>query len=306
MQKTVSDKIKGIYICIIVVLVIGLMSAFGLFSLFNGILYDKCVLLTTEKSRIESNVLLVEVTDDRMHGPDQFWMRGLELLEDLGAKAIIFSFIPKNVSEVFYEKALSYENVVFGREILIDHDDHLIQTLEPLPDINDAEKLTCGLLSIPAERHSLHRKQYTSRYIDGVNYPTLEMAAAQLITGNSLMPVRNPFMINFNGKFSGLPTVNINTLMSGNMIKELVTGRVVVIDTGITGQTSILQTPVSSYKNPISILEFRGYALDTLLSANAIRPLGVIYVSVLLPVIVAIGFIVFQIVPHRINFWILV
>ena len=304
--KNVSDKLKGIYICIIVALIIGLMSAFGLFNFFNGILYDKCVLLTTEKSRTESNVLLVEVTDDQMHDSDMFWMRGLELLESLGAKAIIFSFIPKNVSEAFYKKTLNYENVVFGREVLIGHDDHLILTLEPLPDINDAEKLTCGLLSIPAERHSLHRKQYTSRNIDGVEYPTLEMVAAQLISGGSLRLARNPFTINFNGKFNGLPTVNIDTLMSGSMIKELVSGRVVVIDAGITGQTSILQTPVSSYKDPVSILEFRGYALDTLLSANAIRPLGIIYVSALLPVIVAIGFIVFQIVPHRINFWILV
>ncbi len=303
--KTVSDKLKGIYICIIVALIIGLMSAFGLFSFFNGILYDKCVLLTTEKSRTESNVLLVEATDDQIHDSDLFWLSGLELLEGLGAKAIIFSFIPKNVSEDFYEKALSYENVVFGRKIIINHDAHLNQTLESLPHIIDAGRLTCGLLSIPAERHSLHRDQYTSLNIDKVVYPTLEMAAARLISGSSLRPTPNPFMINFNGKFNGLPTVNIETLMSGG-IKELVGGRVVIIGAGITVQTSILQTPVSSYEDPTSILEFHGYALDTLLSGNAIRPLGVIGVLALLPVIVAIGFIVFQIVTYRISFWIMV
>ena len=266
------------------------------------LLYDSYVRLTPEIQTPSSNILLVEADLDRKNAGDEIWLELLRILEKMRPKQILFTFLPEHVSEGFCRAAEDYANVLFGRDIIETRGEY---TFEPLPKAYERHRLPFGVVSIPQSYHGIHR--YQSAYVDinGQRYLSLESAAVQSVHPEQQLSESSPYLVNFNGKYGGMPKIPFDRVFSGDIITDLVQGKYIIIGLKKTALVPGLQTPLTPFEG-MSPVEFHGYALNTLLSDQAIT---VIDDRVKLLLIAATGLVVFvlsRLLNTRLFLWTLV
>lgn len=283
-----------------IAIIVWLVSIAGLFSMPDGLFYDKFVTLTPEVTKASSNILLIEADLDHSSDGDELWLELLEIVEKLKPSQVVFTFLPKHTSKGFYDAAGKYRNVIFGREIVSDiyNPDKLL--LEPLPSVADESRIRFGMVSLPVASHGIYRHSHTSFNIEGARYPSLEAAAASGGKKEDGRP--KAYTVNFNGKLSGLPNVSIKRAMTGGIIKELVNGKTVVVGFGTSGTIPGLHTPLTVNDKTMSMLEFHGYAIDTLMSKSWIKTAGPGLTLILLIVVVLINLAAYKFLNIRLSF----
>ena len=264
-------------------LAIGISVALGTWALYqagwleawDGVFYDRILSWTTRWRTPQPKVLLLRL------GREEAWSdteatQTLDILEGLGAKAIVVNFVPHRNSHDFFQRAATLKNVMFGRELRPDPNDPDKLLLEAWPGAAGDLELPWGVMFLPPSVNGVHRSQQAHVTVGTETLPTLERRAAALCDpALTRQGVTGTFLINFAGGPGAVPNVSLSRVLAGELIADMVKGRAVLVgrDDGPMG----IETPVSGGAETMSLLEFQGNALQTLLDEAPVRPLPWFY-----------------------------
>ncbi|HRD68090.1 MAG TPA: response regulator [Candidatus Competibacter sp.] len=303
----ILNFLNGAILAVIVSLVTFSLHFIGVFQLPDAVIYDLAVRYGPAGSAIP-RVLLVGVDPEDRNAGDQTWLRVLDTLEKLEARQILFAFVPPNASPNFYRRALAMDKIVFGRGLVADPSGHLDEArLEPWPAAVDAleRELPFGVVAVPPADRGIYRRQYAWYALQGQPYPALEARAASQLAGDRPPLPERSYWVNFRGGPAYLPMVTLQRLLRNGLIPELVRGRSVLIGLLPSPQTPSLHTPLDQPPDAgMTLLAFQGYALETLLRDQPIRPLSAPVVLAILAVVVFANLIVYQWGWLRFGLWV--
>lgn len=270
-----SWRYTGFLVGICAVLGIWLLDVMGVLAPLDGMVYDYFMRLSTRSSHKPSSVLLVEIkNNDNSSAKEDILSEAMETIENLGAREVIFNFLPEDFSPTFYQKAASYGNVVFGRELIPDPDDPEKHELVPVPRAALGQAIHFGIVTLPPNSHGVAREQHAYFSTDDNTYPALEVAAAVSVIEDKVSVPSQNYLVNFLGGPNRLPNVSLERVVNDGIVSELVKGRTVLIGSGIGGTMPGLFTPTTTDQETMSLLEFQGNALNTILSRIRINELG--------------------------------
>lgn len=299
---------NGASIAILIATGVWALHIVGVFELPDAAIYDLLVRYSPAKSATP-RVLLVGVDPGDRNAGDQTWLRVLETLEKLEARQIVFAFAPPNASPSFYRRAFAAGGrVIFGRGLIPDPSGDPDETrLEPWPvavGTLDREP-PFGVVALPPVDKGVYRRQYAWHSLQGRHYPALEVqVVSQLADGRPPLPEQS-YWVNFQGGPAYPPMIALQRLLQGGLIPELVRERSVLIGSLPPPQTPDLHTPLDRMDDAgIPLLAFQGYALETLLRDQPIRPLSAPVVLAILVVVVFANLIVYQWGWLRFGLWV--
>ncbi|SDU55836.1 CHASE2 domain-containing protein [Desulfobacula phenolica] len=265
-----ESKYIVIYTGVLTTLLIWFLSLSGAFNLPSGILYDTFVNHIPEQQNAAKKTLLVEIDYDQQKSGDVVWISFLQNLNAIGAGQVIFSFFPPNVSEKFYDKAVSMGNVIFGRQKLGKQDPAGEDLFDPIPARARGKKIITAPYDLPPNNYGVHRFEQAYFTVQNKKTPNFLVLAAQMRNTPELGE-DNIFFINFMATTKKLPNIDFKRIVSGNLVPELVQDRSVIIGLKKAANSPGFNTPVHSGGNSISLVEYNGYALDTLIEQTSIK-----------------------------------
>ncbi|MFK5952161.1 MAG: CHASE2 domain-containing protein [Desulfobacterium sp.] len=268
----------AVYMGLITVFLVWSLSLTAVFDFPNDILYDTFVKLQPGTRHVSSKVMVMEVSYDQQHREDKEWLTLLDHLHNAGASQVIFSFFPPKASEKFYNRAAAMGNVIFGRQQLDKKYQTRGEPFEPIPPQAQGKQLIMAPYDIPPDHYGVHRLAKTYFNINNQKTPCFLMVAAAK-RGQQELPVEDMFSVNFVGAAAILPNIDFKKTLSGNVITELIQDRSVIIGLKKMANSPGFQTPIHSGDRSISLVEYHGYTLDTLMEQKAIawpRPLVVL------------------------------
>ena len=252
-------------------LVVWILHAAGWLAAWDGAFYDQVVSSTIRLRDPTPKVLLVKLAREDAWSEAEA-DKTLDILESLGAKAVVLDFIPRNSSREFFQRATTLRNVVLGRQLRHDPDDPDALRLESLPAQAHELDVPWGVVFLPPASKGVHRWQQSSVLVGTNTFPTIESRTAALADQSSTSSQKSDsFLVNFVGGPGKLPNMAVSRVLAGELIAEMAKGKVVLVGAG--EEFSELTTPVSSGAEKMSFLEFQGNALQTLLDGSPIRPL---------------------------------
>lgn len=293
------------FVGIIISSAILLISFLDGFRLADFIIYDQFVRLTPEIRRYSSDILLIKAEDIQNGKDDKIWMDLIDTLVPMQPKLILFTFLPKQANREFFLSANTYSNVLFGRRIIQNHTGKNQFSLEPLPYGLEKKDLPHGIIALPKSYHGIHRYQKLFFSIDGERYPSLENQALKQLLGKTAKPSPAPYLVNFNGKFNGLPALSLKRVLSKEIVPRLIKGKIILIGAKETGNNYGIYTPITPNKG-MSRLEFHGYSFDTLITGEAIRELDASMKISIISALVFISLVTYQIISIRLFLWVTV
>jgi len=259
----------GLALGVSAALAVWILHQVGWLAAWDGVFYDRLLSWTTRWQAPKPQVLLLRL-DHKSGWSDTERIQTLNVLDDLGARAIIFDFLPLQNSPELYQRAAELENVVFGRELRPDPDDPDTLRLDAWPAGARDLNLPWGVVYLPPSLKGVYRRQQATVTAGTNTFPTLERRAATLCNPAPLGPlVAGSFLVNFVGGPGSIPNASISRALAGELIPEMVKGKVVLVGTG-DGWLG-LETPVCGGAETMSFLEFQGNALQTLLDGTPIR-----------------------------------
>ncbi|MCF7970133.1 MAG: CHASE2 domain-containing protein [Methylococcaceae bacterium] len=267
--KDRSRKFSAIVIGISLVLIICLASFIGAFQSLNGMIYDGLMGVNIKNSSSEQ-IMIVEADNSLLHKGDEVWLTALQHILSYGVRQVVFTFVPEQVSDEFYQLAKDSKKVIFGRQVINNADDGGLKLI-PLPQNISATDLVFGVVKSSGHEKGVFKYQFGQIEAENKVFPSLEYAAAQQVLGESVQLPAGQYLINFIGGTARLPKLNIHRVLSNGLIEELLKGRTVLV--GINDLETIAEfyTPISDKDGLISDLMMHGFALDTLLSERQIE-----------------------------------
>ncbi|MBE0489997.1 MAG: CHASE2 domain-containing protein [Halomonas sp.] len=236
----------GPLIALATLAVIWLTSALGVFQLPDAWIHWQYHLLNP-KERPVSQVLLVEADFEQLQ--DEEWLELVAQLQQFEPRGIGFLRRPTRLSESHLE-ALDREGVVIGQTA--------------------AQVLGApGVLTLPPSQAQdslgVHRPQVI---FDGERYISTE--AAVVSRGTEGLDPQAPFLIDFRPGKNYLPVILAERVLRGDLTRDLVAGRVVLVGAGIDPTNPPLLTPLPE-EAEVSRLMYAGYTVDTLLRGQPLR-----------------------------------
>jgi signal transduction histidine kinase len=244
----------------------------GLLTPLDGSVSDFFVRLETRFACPPAAVLLVECPDTSGLAAEDWGLLVLDMLHRLGARQVVFTRPPPGPSAAFLRKASGRGNMLLGIAL---PGDAAAPGEMPLP---------WGVADLPLTANGVARQQRASYTREGKTYPALEVAAARQRLGDAFRPPAGSYYVRFRGGPGSLPHVPLEKLLSDQLVPELVQGKTVLIGPRREPQTPGLATPATPDGPTMSLLEFQGHALDTLLRGRAtVDPGPALKLFILLP-----------------------
>jgi len=257
----------------------------GLFDAPNGWFYDRLVSVSFSEEVPKSNILVV----DTGHAPEVIRPSDWEkLLSELGKHKptlVAFTFVPPLDLKQSAKEGIPYLIGVAPE----------LQSPDYHSPLNGYDELSTprghtSLLSRPKSKGGIYR--FADLYIN--NQPAFSLTIAQMIGRGDMVADVQRLRINFNHGADWLPVVSFQRAMTGGLIPELVQDRVVLIGSVTHLNSPGLATPVSRDSGTLSLTEFEGYTIETLLHGNAIKELPAILIILLLLSLSAVSLIAYQ------------
>ncbi|MEA2093329.1 MAG: CHASE2 domain-containing protein, partial [Pseudomonadota bacterium] len=236
--------------------------------------YDQFInavqLFKTEKSQ----VVIVEVAAQASVLGEADWMLLLDTVQGLGARQVVLSELPLQAGAAFFDQLRNFNNVVVGRTLKRQENGDEKLTIDAWPTVLAGADLPFGVLALPVANHGISRSFAARVPVGEGGLPSLAVAAAQERGISSPLPPGNEYLVNFNDGRDRLPKVSAGHVLDNALIPELFAGRTVLI--GVAPSLSVpgIHTPINHGREPLSLLEFQGYALDTLLNGKVIHLAG--------------------------------
>ncbi|MDR5900132.1 CHASE2 domain-containing protein [Halomonas vilamensis] len=267
LQAPLNRRLAGPWIALITLAAVWLASALGVFQLPNAWMHWQFHHLNLGERPVPQ-VLLVEA--DFAQGQPAQWRALVERLEQFDPASIGFLHEPAELSNTQLE-SLRESGVVIGQTAAQTAGTNRVLTLPPSQALDSL---------------GVHRPQVID---DGERYHSTEAVVAS--KANDTILVENSFLIDFRPGMNYLPAVQAERVFRGDLTRDLVGGRVVLVGRSIDPTNPALLTPLPEEAN-VSRLVYAGYAVDTLLRGqplqatswwqNLLLSLGILGISVLL------------------------
>jgi len=263
-----NNKNAAILIAIGIVSLLVFINNFSLFKTFNDFGYD--ALVTTFYGPPSSETLVVlDAENSFTEAGDDVWLLVLTELLVHDAEQIVFTFLPQNVSEAFYQQAEKSNKVIFGQKVIVNSQSEL--ELEALPLAAKNSSLSLGLIARPENESGVYRKQNYRFEYNGKTFPSLELLASQGISEQPLS-TDNSYLIDFSGGQRRLPEISLKRIVEKGLVNELVAGRTILVGMHDLDYQGQYFTPISSEVGSLSHFSFQAFAMETLLSNSMIMP----------------------------------
>lgn len=268
-MKLHQHRYYGISLFLVAIVGLWACSLAGFLELPDGHLYNGLVRLNLS-AKAPARVLLVETDQSQDQG--QEYAKLLQRLLDLGATRVVFTALPETGREDFLRSVAGQPQVNFGRRVLGTEGVAAGLTLEPWPGTAAEIEQYSGLVARPPAAFGLYRRQRAFVSIAGQNFPALERLLAA-DAGLRSLP-NSPYLVDFAGGVNRLPMVSADRVLAEGLIAELVQGRYVLVGSRAGALGARLYTPARSPEGEISLLQYQGFALDTLLRGAAVTSAG--------------------------------
>lgn len=269
----------------------------GLLRIPNGVLYDLAVRYSPAEALQSNQVLVVTGNPSELKLHAAPWLKTLQILEQLGAKQVVFTFVPENTGRGFFSAAEVRGKVVFGRRTESAGNG---ERLVPWPPAAESSALPFGVVRIPPAVYGVHRTQAHVHAGDFGRYPDLALIAAQRFLERRSGFPENIYMVNFLGGLERLPHVSLKRLLAGGLIPELVRNRTVVV--GLNDEVG-LHTPITSSDAMMPLPVYQAYALDTLIEGRWIRTTPLWVTAIMLAWVSLISVVAYQWTGVRLASW---
>src|SRR5215471_8666816 len=207
----------GLAIGVAVALAVWFLHRVGWLDAWDGMFYDRLHSWTAHWHEPRPKVLLLRLAREDAWS-DAEAIKTLDMLEGLGAKAIVIDFVPYGNSRDFFQRAAELKNVVIGRELRPDPDNPDNLRLEGWPAAARDLDLPWGVVLLSPSLRGVHRWQQTE-VLQGTNrFPTLEQRAAMLYGPTpSGSKTTGTFLINFAGRPGTIANVSLTRVLAGEL-----------------------------------------------------------------------------------------
>lgn len=280
------EQFSGVFFATAIAFFVWFAGYMGLLSVFDVVAYDLFVKAAPNTERSGAVVLLIDYPEDAEHVGQVSWSDIVKNLQNLGAERIVFSFVPGGQSDQFWQEVKNSNKIVVGREISEDPQETGKIVLKAMPYGTDRYASDFGIVAHPPWQHGVYRQQATKINLAGNDYAALEMKAAQL-AGIKSLPEEENYLVNFCGG-QELFRVSLERVLAKGLVPELVKGKTVLIGLRHSVREAGFYTPLGKQ---LTLLEYQGYALDTLLRGRVVRDFGPVW-AFLLTIIVALIIVV--------------
>ena len=250
----------------------GLLLAYGYAAgpsrVLTGPLYDLALRFDPLPDPAPTRVLLVEVGE--LPPNEARLAAALETLARLGAKQVVLAVdLPAEPAPRLRAALQRAPGLLLAPRIRFDPVSGEPAGLEHVPQ----ELVTSGgpvaATALPPADLGVHRRQRATVPLPDGHVPTLAVAAAGRPPG-STEPLREAFIVNFLRGPHRIPLVRLEEA-GRELARSLVEGRHVIVGYAAHVREPRLDTPLGSGPQGLSLLEFQGYALQTLLDRAPIR-----------------------------------
>ncbi|SEK44691.1 CHASE2 domain-containing protein [Halomonas daqiaonensis] len=239
-------RLAGPWIALISLVAIWLASALGVFQLPDAWMYWQFHRLNPV-DKPTPQVLLVEADFEQRQYAE--WFGLVERLEQFEPASIGLLREPAELSETQLAR-LREAGVVIGQTAAQASDENLVLTLPPSQALDSL---------------GVHRPQVVD---DGERYITTEAAVVSRAENTTV--AENAFLVDFRPGENYLPVIQIDRVLRGDLTRDLVGGRVVLVGRSIDPTNPPLITPLPEEAN-VSRLVYAGYTVDTLLRDQPLR-----------------------------------
>jgi signal transduction histidine kinase len=250
------------------------LGTLGALRTIDGLAYDFSMRLRSGFLREAARVLIVEIPDHAASQDVQGLAALIRRLNELGAEAAVFTFLPPDGAEEVWAEAEKMGRVVFPLTVAPDplRPGELKLALPGPP--GDRPGVSHGVLESPSGIAGVHRAHFGWFVVDGAVRPSLEARAAEEVLGKPPGALPREFLIDFRGGPQSLPAVSLERVLSGDLIPEMVQGKTVLLGVKPPPPGHGLSTPTTVGDETMTLLEYQGHALNTLLLKRTIRGTG--------------------------------
>ncbi|WP_092009386.1 sensor histidine kinase [Marinobacter daqiaonensis] len=239
-------RLAGPWIALIGLATIWLASALGVFLLPDAWLHWQFHRLSPME-RPTPQVLLVEADFEQRQQTE--WLDLIDRLDQFGPAGIGFLRQPAGLSETQLER-LRETGVVIGQTAAQANGENPVLTLPPSQTLDSL---------------GVHRPRARD---GGESFISTESAVASQAADTAL--AEDPFLIDFRPGMNYLPVIQAERVLRGDLTRDLVSGRVVLVGRSIDPTNPPLLTPLPEEAN-VSRLVYAGYTVDTLLRGQPLR-----------------------------------
>ena len=294
---------RGMYFTVMVTVLVALASGSGVLGPAQGWLYDHFVNTMPKIKTDRTQVVIVEVGEQETALDEAGWMRLLATVQSLGARQVVLVELPRQVGAAFSDQVRNFSNVVVGRSVRSQENDAVKLTINDWPTGFTGTDIPSGVVALPVADHGISRTFAAHVPVGEYHLPSLAVAAAQARGLSIPVPPGNGYLINFNDGRDRLPKVSAARVLDDALIPELVAGRTVLIGRSADVNAPGIHAPNTYGKEPLSLLEFQGYALDTLLSGKYIHRIEPRWMFGMLLLTAFASLLIYQCVDVRMGGW---
>lgn len=280
---------------VVVALVVWILQQAGWLAGWDEMFYDRLLSWTARWREPKANLLLLRIAREHEF-TDEEAIKTLDTLTSLGAKGIVFNFVPTRNSREFFQRAADLKRVVFGRALRPVPEDPDVLRIEPWPEAARDLELQWGVVFAPPSRKGVRRFHQTHVTVGTNSLSTLECRAAAMFGPVSAWrSVHGRYLIDFMGGPGTVPNVSLARVLGGDVIPDMVRDKIVLIgwDDGFLG----VETPVCWGAETMTFLEFQANALQTLLDGT---PIQVLPAAQALSLLLALG-VISALLYHRVS-----
>ncbi len=283
------------------ILIVSWLSLSGAIQLYTGSVYDTLIRFSPLPETSSADILLIEL-DSRNEESEKLTQLVHEL-NAFNAKKIAFTYLPEQLSQEFLQAVADSRSVVFARKAIRNPETGEFIELQAWPESLAAIGAIDSIMVMPPNELGVSRRQLTHVNIAGEQFPVLVTDLSGLEAPD---PNNQGFRVNFLSGENRIPIVSLKRALSGGLIKSLVSGRTVIIGHARDVKEPGLHTPSSGPIHTISLLQFTGLALDSLLQKTTISQMPTMAQLLLLLMLTLLSVYLYQQISVRAAAWLTV
>ncbi len=289
-----KSQLKIALLVIILIAAILLLRENTFFLNLRGYAYDSLVKLSPQIKSDKSNVTLISISRDSPLISTQ-WPELVTNIMQHKPAVLVIHFKPMDVEQGFYSEVQKYPNIYLLRFVREDPMQYRHYIIPPLPERLKDHKLNIVLSAYPRSENGIYRRQNTFLPIGDKPQIAYEFKIANALDESTPDPDGKDFLINFLAGNNNIPTIKSTRVLDGQLISELIKDKVVFLGETFNREASGFITPISNLtSDKMSLLEYQGFALDTVVRQKSITEFSLVILVIMLIVQITFSFLLYQ------------
>jgi len=290
----------------VVMLIFWALSVMGIFTEWDGFLYDQAFRLYRTANGVNSHVTLVDIPPGKGNIDAATTLTLVKNLQAFKPAGIILNYIPANMTDEEINQLEQCRNIIIGIHVDSNSNEGDIKFPggNPVPQPIQASKLKTGITRLPFGGGSIMRLHHSWFRINNTIFPSVEMTAALFWYSEKTLN-RSPsvFRVNFRGGAGSLPSISMDRVLKNDLVSPLIENQFILIGNGIDSSTPGIPTPLARGTGSMSFLEYQGHALNSLLNLQVITQTGTWFDFLLFFIITGVMFVLYQRVYLKFASW---